>query len=163
MIEGISLGYESVETKNEVDKIKEYEKKINRNNMICYSSKEPFYFNAFKTIWSFDENIYSGKITINEADQEQADLLEYISNFNNKARPKNKDGKKNKRNVFNSAKNLYEGRELVINAFQSRLFQAKSTTGEGLKILTCKQLFQRLQIAPAQVKACNSSCTSKSM
>ena len=56
--------------------------------MICYSSKELFNFNAFKTIRSFGENIYSGKITINEADQEQADLLEYILNFNNKARPK---------------------------------------------------------------------------
>ena len=43
--------------------------------MIYYSSKEPFDFNAFKTIRSFGENIYSGKITTNEADQEQADLL----------------------------------------------------------------------------------------
>ena len=63
--------------------------------MIYYSSKEPFDFNAFKTIRSFGESVYSGKITINEADQEQADLLEYILNFNNKARPKNKDDQKN--------------------------------------------------------------------
>ena len=63
-------------------------KKVNRSNMIYYSSKEPFNFDAFKTIRSFGENIYSGKITINEANQEQVDLLEYISNFNNKARPK---------------------------------------------------------------------------
>ena len=40
------------------------------------------------------ENIYSGKFTINEADQEQADLVEYILNFSNKARPKNRDDKK---------------------------------------------------------------------
>ena len=62
--------------------------------MIYYSSKEPFDFNAFKTIRSFGENIYSSKITINEADQEQADLLEYILNFNNKARPKKRMTKK---------------------------------------------------------------------
>ena len=43
--------------------------------MIYYSTKEPFDFNALKTIRSFGENIYSGKITTNEADQEQADLL----------------------------------------------------------------------------------------
>ena len=61
--------------------------KVSRNNIICYSSKEPFNFNAFKAIRSFRENIYSGKITINEADQQQADLLKYILNFNNKARP----------------------------------------------------------------------------
>ena len=64
--------------------------------MVYYSSKEPFYFNAFEKVRYFGENIYSSKITINEADQEQADLLEYILNFNNTARPKNKDDKKNK-------------------------------------------------------------------
>ena len=78
--------------------------------MIYYSSKEPFNFNPFKTIRSFGENIYSGKITINEADQEQADLLECILNFDNKARPKKKkEWQKNKENVFNTAKSLYEG------------------------------------------------------
>ena len=50
--------------------------------------------------------------------------------------------KNNKRNVFNIAKNLYESREPVINAFKSRLFQLKSTTGTGLKILTPKQMLQ---------------------
>ena len=33
-------GYENVEIKNEIDKIEEYEKKVNRNKMIYYSSKE---------------------------------------------------------------------------------------------------------------------------
>ena len=73
-------------------------------------------------------------------------LIEYILNFDN-ARPKNKDDKKNKWNVLNTAKSLYEGRELVIDF--------KSTTGTGLKILTSKQMLQRLLIALAQVKASN--------
>ena len=60
----------------------------------CYSSKETFNFNEFKTIRSFGENIYSGKITINEVNQEQAGLSEYITNFNNKTRPKNKNENK---------------------------------------------------------------------
>ena len=72
--------------------------------MIYYSSKEPFDFRIFKTIRSFGDDIYSSKITINEADQEQADIVENILNFNNKARPKYKDDKKDKRNVFNTAK-----------------------------------------------------------
>ena len=62
--------------------------------MIYYSSKEPFDYKTFKTIRSFGENIYNGKITINEANQEQANLVEYTLNFNNKARQKNKDDKK---------------------------------------------------------------------
>ena len=91
-IEGIfPEGYESVEIKNEIKKNKEYEK---RNDMIYYSSKELFDFKSFKTIRSFGENIYSHKIRINEANQEQADLVEYVLNFKNKARPKNRDDKK---------------------------------------------------------------------
>ena len=91
-IEGIfPERYESVEIKNEIKKNKEYEK---RNDMIYYSSKELFDFKSFKTIRSFGENIYSHKIRINEANQEQADLEEYVLNFNNKPRPKNRDDKK---------------------------------------------------------------------
>ena len=62
--------------------------------MTYYSSKELFDFRIFKTRRYFGEDIYSGKITINEADHEQADLVQYIVNFNNKTRPKNKDDKK---------------------------------------------------------------------
>ena len=71
-------------------------KKVNRTNIIRYSSKEPFDFKTFKTIRSFGENIYTGKIKINEAKEEQDDLIEYLLNFNNKARPKNEDDKKKK-------------------------------------------------------------------
>ena len=56
--------------------------------MIYYSSKEPSNYKTFKTIWSLSENIYSSKITMKEADEEQADLIDYILNLNNKARPK---------------------------------------------------------------------------
>ena len=63
--------------------------------MIYYSSKESFNFNAFKTIRAFGEDIYNSKITINEADQEQTDLVNYVLNFNNKARPRNNSDKKN--------------------------------------------------------------------
>ena len=61
------------------------------------------------------------------------------------------------KNVFDSAKNLYGGRELVFNAFKSGLFPLNSTKGTGLKILSSKQMLQRLPIALAQVTACNNS------
>ena len=77
--------------------------------------------------------------------------------MNNKTRPKNKYDKKNRKNILKNTQNLYYGRELVINAFKSGLFPLKSTTGTGLKILTPKQMLQRLPIALAQVKAGNNS------
>ena len=75
--------YDSVEIKNELNEIKGYEKK-------------PFDFRIFKTIRSFGDYIYNSKITINEADREQSDLIEYIMSFNNKKRLKIKDDKKTK-------------------------------------------------------------------
>ena len=59
--------------------------------------------------------------------------------------------------MFDSARNLCEGRELVLNAFKSELFPSKSTEGTGLKILTPKQMLQRLPIALPQVKSGNNS------
>ena len=74
---------------------------------------------------------------------------------------KNLDQEKNKirkeRNTFKSVNALYEDRELTLNAFKSKLFPIKSTQGRGLKILTPKQMLQRLPIALAQVKAGNTS------
>ena len=65
--------------------------------MSYYSCKEPFNFKTFKTIRSLGKNMYCGKITMDEADEEQADLMEYILNFNNKGRPKSRDYKKTKK------------------------------------------------------------------
>ena len=53
---------------------------------------------------------------------------------------------------------------MVLNVFKSKIFSIKSkdsgllnTDRSKLKILTSKQMYQRLPIAPAQVKAGNNS------
>ena len=58
--------------------------------------------------------------------------------FNNKSRPKRKIKKK--------ILVLYEGRGLTLNAFKSGIFPIKSTQTRKLKILTPKQMLQRLPI-----------------
>ena len=82
-------------------------------------------------------------------------MLEYILSFNNKIKPKSDEDKNKKNDVFD--KNLYKGREMLLNAFKSGLFPLKSTKGTGLKLLTSKQMLQRLPIVLAQVKAGNNS------
>ena len=60
--------------------------------------------------------------------------------------------------------NFFEGREKVLDAFESKMFSIKSK-GAGilnpyhskLKVLTPKQMLQRLPIALEQVKAGNNS------
>ena len=76
-----------------------------------------------------------------------------------------KSRKKTRKNI--NIKNLYnfwEGKEKVLNAFESKIFLTKSK-GVGilnpdhskLKVLTPKQMLQRLPVALAQVKAGNNS------
>ena len=61
--------------------------------------------------------------------------------------------------VVDSVTSLVQGREMVINAFKSGIFQVlkQPQEGEGLKILTPNQMLKRLPIALAQVKAGNNS------
>ena len=49
---------------------------------------------------------------------------------------------KREKNPYESANALYEGQELTLNAFKSRIFPLKSTQGKGhtLKILVQKQM-----------------------
>ena len=78
--------------------------------------------------------IYNGKITLEEADESQSDLLNEIKTFNEKIRPKVFWIKEMKELTLDNVNNLYEARETVLNGFKSKIFLAKST-GTGLFIL----------------------------
>ena len=84
-------------------------------------------------------------------------MLDGLKGFNDKSRPKTAEGKNKKRNTYKNSYALYEDQELILNAFRSGIFPIKETKGKVLKILTAKQMLQRLPIALAQVKACNTS------
>ena len=77
--------------------------------------------------------------------------------FSNKSRPRSKEDKDKKRNTFDSVNAVYKGPELTLNAFRSGMFPIKEKQGKGLKILTPKKMLQRLPIALAQAKACDTS------
>ena len=68
--------------------------------------------------------------------------------------------------TIKNLKNLYDSRQKIIDLFNSyskirseALYKSKKneTKGKGLKILTSRQMLQRLSIALAQVKAGNNS------
>ena len=102
-------------------KIKRYTSKVIRDNLFYESSNQIYDYRIFKTIKSFGDSIYHYKIEIHEANQEQADLLEYILSFNSKTKPMSDDN-------CDSAEKLYAGRELVVNVFEKELFPLKSKT-----------------------------------
>ena len=87
----------------------------------------------------------------------QANLLKKWEEFSEKSKPRTKKKQREKRSTFKSANALYEGRELILNAFRSGIIQLKEKQGKGLKILTSKKVLERLPIALAQVKTGNTS------
>ena len=120
-------------------------------------NKYKYDFKQYETIRSFGESIYTGKSFIDEAEEYQNNLIKNMVEYNNKSRPKNKEGKVKKRDTFESLNALYKGQELTLNTFKSGIFPMKATQGRALKILTPKQMLQKLSIALAQVKAGNTS------
>ena len=103
--------------------------------------------------------IKNNQIKFSEVKNKQNEFLNKLSNI--------KIGKKNaeQKEVINNLGKFYNSRE-VINFFRDYIemlsdakYDAKQneTKGTGLKILTPKQMLQRLPIALAQVKAGNNS------
>ena len=115
------------------------------------------------------------EIIVSLANDEQNDLPKHIREFKSKTRPQSSKSKKLKQDVINSAMALLKEREMVFKAFESGIFlkpeelkQSEQSSdsnipiftpkeGTGLKILTPKQMIQRLPIALAQVNAGNNS------
>ena len=152
------------EAKKELDKIKEIEKNVDREKLIYETNEYTYSFKNFQTIKTFGRDIYEGKITIEEANEYQTDLLAEIMNFRKNTKPKSQEKNQEKEIVLENLHKFWEGRKKILDAFESKIFLTKSK-GAGilnpdhskLKGLTPKQMLQRLPIALAQVKAGNNS------
>ena len=131
--------------------------------MVYKGTNKTYDFRNFKTIRTFGNEIRNNIISLDTANIEQANLLSYIYDFTKKTRPRNLGQRKLKSDITDSITSLVQGREMVLKAFQSGIFQMskESQEGEGankmLKILTPNQMLKRLPIALAQVKAGNNS------
>ena len=75
---------------------------------------------------SFGDSVFTGRITISEADKRKSILLDVISNFENKIRPRSKADKE-KKGLYENPIALYKGQELTFNAFKTGIFRLKST------------------------------------
>ena len=145
---------------NEIKRIEEKENKVNRNKMVYKSTNKTYDFRNFKTIRAFGSEIRNNTINMDTANAEQIILTLHIKDFMNKTKPRDPELKEFKKEVFNSALALLEGRDMVYKAFQSGIFprsEESQQEGEGLKILTPNQMLKRLPIALAQIKAGNNS------
>ena len=126
--------------------MKEIEKNVDREKLIYEADEYTYTFKNFQTTKTFGRDIYEGKITMKEADEYQADLLIDIKNFRKNKKQRSQEKKREKEIVFQNFYNFFLMRLGILNPDHSKL-----------KILSAKQMLQRLPIALAQVKAGNNS------
>ena len=144
---------------NEIKRIEEIEKNVDRDKMVYKSANKTYDFRSFKTILTFGNKIRNNVISMTTANTEQANLLNHIEDFIIKTKPRDHILKNLKEDILASAFSLLKGREMVYNAFESGIFQRleESQESEGLKILTPNQMLKRLPIALSQIKPGNNS------
>ena len=151
---------------NEIKRIEEMEKMVDRNRMVYKGTIKTYDFRNFKTIRTFGNEIRNNVVSLGTANIEEANLLRYINDFM-KTKPRDPEKRKLRADVLNSVTGLVNGREMVLNTFKSGIFQVSKESQEGkganeisrvnaserLKI----KMLKRLPIALAQVKAGNNS------
>ena len=126
----------NLEIIDEIKRIEEIEKNIDRDKMVFEPTNRNYDFRGFKTIRAHGNDIRNNVISLKAANLEQANLMAHINNFVKNTKPQDPEQKKLKSEVLNSVRALIEGRELIYKAFRSGIFHRleKSQEGEGLKI-----------------------------
>ena len=142
-----------------LEEITKLDKKVNRDNLI-YKHKGPtadVKFNAFDNALNLLDKMKEGEISLADA---KNDNEEFKSNLSKIKKGNKKHKSKKQKNTLYNIEMLYKAMNNVTKFFDdyfSVVSEAKheATKGTGLKILTSKQIIQRLPIALAQVKAGN--------
>ena len=83
--------------KNEIDEIKKWEEKIRRKDLVYKANKYTYDFQQYEIITYSDDSIYNGKSSIDEAEIDESSLLDVLTGFNDRSRPKGAEGKKVKK------------------------------------------------------------------
>ena len=78
---------------NEIERIEEEERKVDRSKMVYKGSNETYDFRKFKTICVFGNEIRNNIINLSIASDEQDQLLRYINKFKSKTKPHNFESK----------------------------------------------------------------------
>ena len=123
--------FASDETKEELHKILKIEKTVAREKLVYKAGKYEYDFRNFNAIRTFGEDISNGKITLEEADEDQSDLTDEINEFTKNARPRSDKKKQKGEIVKENLYNFFKAMEMVLNGSKSKIFLTEST-GTGI-------------------------------
>ena len=130
---------------------------INENDLVYYFKVS----NTRKRFYDFNNGIKLEKIRSGEMKSEKAKKLQNVFKSNLNEISKGRFKPEEQQSALKNIKLVYESGEAAIkffNDYSSIISEAKyKTRHEGLKMLTPKQMLQRLPIALAKVKASKTS------
>ena len=144
-----------------LDKITELDEKVNRNHLVYrYKAKSPDEkFDKYDNPLDLINKIRNGEVKLSSVKNDQTIFKSHLGEIKKR---NNKKRSKEQKNALYNTEMLYKVRNKAIKFFDeysSMMSEAKNkaTKGTELKILTPKQMLQRLPIALAQVQAGNNS------
>ena len=113
------------EAKNKLNKVvKEVEKTVDREDLFYTASEYTYSSKNVKTIKTFGRDIYNGEIILKEADEDQTNLLvETILSIKQNHKIQ---GKTRKKDILKNLCVLFDARERIFDAFESKLFPKKN-------------------------------------
>ena len=116
-------------------------------------------FNEFDKAFDFINKVRDGKIDLSDVKNNQEKFKSYLGEIK---KGNKKHRSKEQKNTLYNIEMLYKARNEAIKFYDDYSLMMseaknKATKGTGLKILTPKQMLQRLPIVLAQVKAGNNS------
>ena len=92
--------FASDEAREEINKILKIERNVDREHLIYDVGKYTYDFRILNTIRTFGEDIYNGKITLEEADKDQSNLADEVNDFIKTTKPRNNEKKQEKKNCY---------------------------------------------------------------
>ena len=127
--------------------------KIDYDNLkyVVENSGDEYRFNKMKDPITFLDDIKKGKISLEEANDQQENYYEYL----NAIQKGNKSA--NQKITLTNINILFNARDNAIKFIEEVKKLAKEQEETGLKILTPNQMLKILPIALAQIKAGNNS------
>ena len=131
-----SNDFSTTAARDEIEKIKKIEQQTNRDDLIYKTGNEKnskaYDFQKFKQIRSFGREMYNGDIELNDALEEQITLKNEIDNFNQYTKSKSQQNKKEEKLMtYEKVNTLLQGRQKVLNEFESKIFPLKPSQGKG--------------------------------
>ena len=90
----------NLEINDEIKRIEEIEKNVDRDKMVYESTNRTYDFRGFKTIRAYGNDIRNNVTSLKAADLEQSNLMAHIQNFVKNAKPQDPEQKKLKSDVL---------------------------------------------------------------